>query len=64
MVPFLVLLALETGLEIECCKALTVDCLQNASDRTVEIAFSSAVRAVASISVSGPATEVRARLEA
>jgi len=39
VVPFLVQLALETGLEIECCKTLTVDCLQNASDRTVEIAF-------------------------
>ena len=33
IVPFLVLLALETGLEIECCKELTVDCLQNASNR-------------------------------
>lgn len=39
VVPFLVLLALETGLEIECCKALTVDCLQNASGGTVEIAY-------------------------
>lgn len=39
VVPFLVLLALETGLEIECCKTLTVDCLQNASGGTVEIAY-------------------------
>jgi hypothetical protein len=39
VVPFLVFLALETGLEIECCKALTVDCLQNASGGTVEIAY-------------------------
>ena len=39
IVPFLVLLALETGLEIECCKALMVDCLQNASNGTVEIAY-------------------------
>ena len=37
--PFLVLLALETGLEIECCKELTVDCLQNASNGTVEISY-------------------------
>jgi hypothetical protein len=27
IVPLLVYLALETGLEIECCKALTIDCL-------------------------------------
>lgn len=33
------LLALETGLEIECCKELTVDCLQNPSGGTVEIAY-------------------------
>ncbi|MBW4025591.1 MAG: hypothetical protein HIU92_21175 [Proteobacteria bacterium] len=39
VVPFLVVLALETGLEIECCKTLTVDCLQNASGGTVEIAY-------------------------
>jgi hypothetical protein len=39
VIPFLVLLALDTGLEIECCKELTVDCLQNASGGTVEIAY-------------------------
>lgn len=39
IVPFLVLLALETGLEIECCKTLSVDCLRNASGGTVEIAY-------------------------
>lgn len=39
IVPFLVLLALETGLEIECCKELMVDCLQNASNGTVEITY-------------------------
>lgn len=39
VIPFLVLLALETGLEIECCKALNADCLQNASGGTVEIAY-------------------------
>lgn len=39
LVPFLVLLSLETGLEIECCKALTVDCLQNAADGTVEMRY-------------------------
>jgi hypothetical protein len=39
VVPFLVLLALETGLEIECCKALTVDCLRNAAGGTVEVAY-------------------------
>ncbi|MGA8757454.1 MAG: hypothetical protein WB611_14205 [Stellaceae bacterium] len=39
IVPFLVFLALETGLEIECCKTLTVDCLQNPSNGTVEIAY-------------------------
>jgi hypothetical protein len=30
---------LETGLEIECCKTLTVDCLQNAPGGTVEVAY-------------------------
>lgn len=39
VVPFLVLLSLETGLEIECCKGLTVDCLRNASGGTVEVAY-------------------------
>ena len=39
IVPFLVFLALETGLEIECCKALTVDCLRNTANGTVEIAY-------------------------
>jgi len=39
IVPFLVLLALETGLEIECCKELMVDCLENASNGTVEITY-------------------------
>ena len=39
IIPFLILLALETGLEIECCKTLTVDCLRNPSGGTVEIAY-------------------------
>lgn len=39
VIPLLVFLALETGLEIECCKALTVDCLQNPANGTVEIAY-------------------------
>lgn len=39
IIPFLVLLALETGLEIECCKALTIDCLQNAAGGTVDVAY-------------------------
>lgn len=39
VVPCLVFLGLETGLEIECCKALTVDCLRNPSNGTVEIAY-------------------------
>jgi hypothetical protein len=37
--PLLTLLSLETGLEIECCKALTVDCLRNPSAGTVEITY-------------------------
>jgi hypothetical protein len=37
--PFIVLLSLETGLEIECCKALTIDCLRNASAGVVDIAY-------------------------
>jgi hypothetical protein len=37
--PFLVLLSLETGLEIECCKALTIDCLRNASAGVVDVAY-------------------------
>ncbi len=39
VIPFLVALALETGLEIECCKTLGVECLQNASGGTVDIAY-------------------------
>jgi hypothetical protein len=39
IVPLLVLLSLETGLELECCKTLTIDCLRNASGGTVEIAY-------------------------
>lgn len=35
----LILLSLETGLEIECCKTLTVNCLRNPSAGTVEIAY-------------------------
>lgn len=37
--PLLTFLSLETGLEIECCKALTVDCLQNSGSGTIEIAY-------------------------
>lgn len=37
--PLLTLLSLETGLEIECCKALTVDCLRNPSAGTVEVTY-------------------------
>ncbi|WQO70640.1 hypothetical protein U8C40_39515 (plasmid) [Sinorhizobium medicae] len=37
--PLLTFLSLETGLEIECCKALTIDCLQNPGPGTVEIAY-------------------------
>lgn len=39
IVPLIVFLALETGLEPECCKTLTVDCLQNPTNGTVEIAY-------------------------
>src|SRR3546814_20376476 len=31
IVPLLVLLLIETGLELECCKSLTLDCLRNRS---------------------------------
>lgn len=37
--PLLTFLSLETGLEIECCKTLTVDCLQNPGPGTIEIAY-------------------------
>jgi hypothetical protein len=37
--PLLVLLSLETGLELECCKALTIDCLRNPSAGTIEVAY-------------------------
>jgi len=37
--PLLTFLSLETGLEIECCKALTIDCLQNPRPGTIEIAY-------------------------
>ncbi|RUV81245.1 hypothetical protein EOA75_31995, partial [Mesorhizobium sp. M1A.F.Ca.IN.022.07.1.1] len=39
VIPLMVFLALETGLEIECCMTLTVDCLQNPANGTVEIAY-------------------------
>lgn len=35
----LTVLSLETGLEIECCKTLTINCLQNAGSGTVDIAY-------------------------
>ncbi|MCO5164568.1 MAG: hypothetical protein M9939_26110 [Mesorhizobium sp.] len=37
--PLLTFLSLETGLELECCKALTIDCLQNPGPGTIEIAY-------------------------
>lgn len=37
--PLLTFLSLETGLEIECCKALTINCLQNPRPGTIEIAY-------------------------
>lgn len=39
IIPFLVLLALETGIEIECCKTLRADCLKNASKGYVDIEY-------------------------
>lgn len=37
--PLLTFLSLETGLELECCKALTIDCLRNPGPGTIEIAY-------------------------
>lgn len=37
--PLLTFLSLETGLEIECCKTLTIDCLQNPRAGTIEISY-------------------------
>ena len=37
--PLLTFLSLETGLELECCKALTIDCLKNPGPGTIEIAY-------------------------
>jgi hypothetical protein len=37
--PLLTFLSLETGLEIECCKTLTIDCLQNPGPGTIEISY-------------------------
>ena len=37
--PLLTFLSLETGLEIECCKALTIDCLRNPRPGTIEIVY-------------------------
>ena len=39
IIPFFVLLGLETGLEPECLKALRVDCLRNPASGTVEIEY-------------------------
>ena len=37
--PLLTFLSLDTGLEIECCKALTIHCLQNPGPGTIEIKY-------------------------
>lgn len=37
--PLLTFLSLETGLEIECCKTLTIDCLQHPGPGTIEISY-------------------------
>lgn len=37
--PLLTFLSLETGLAIECCKKLTIDCLKNPGSGTVEMAY-------------------------
>lgn len=37
--PLLTFLSLETGLEIECCKTLTIDCFQNPGPGTIEISY-------------------------
>ena len=37
--PLLVLLSLETGLELECCKALTINCLRNPSAGTIAVTY-------------------------
>lgn len=39
IIPFFVLLSLETGLEPECIKALRVDCLRNPASGTIEIEY-------------------------
>lgn len=39
IVAFIVLLSLKTGIEYECCKALTIDCLRNGSARTIELHY-------------------------
>jgi hypothetical protein len=39
IIPFFVLLSLETGLEPECIKALRADCLRNPASGTVEIEY-------------------------
>ena len=39
VIPFVVLLSLETGLEPECVKALRADCLRNPASGTVEIEY-------------------------
>jgi hypothetical protein len=39
VLAFIIYLSLETGLELECCRALKIDCLRNPSAGTVEIAY-------------------------
>lgn len=39
IIPFFVLLSLETGLEPECLKSLRVDCLRNPASGTIEIEY-------------------------
>ena len=39
VVAFLILLSLETGIEIECCKGLTASCLKNPAAGSVEIEY-------------------------
>lgn len=39
VLAFIIYLSLETGLELECCRSLKIDCLRNPSAGTVEIAY-------------------------
>jgi hypothetical protein len=64
IVPFLAPLSLDTGFEIECCKALMIDCLRNPAGKPVEISYMKREREVPSVSTCASEMKDRSHEEA